>query len=544
MPMLTELKNALLAGLAVWAGLAGGALLVSAPALAQLVAQPQSVSVTVPQHEAVTGTVTVTNTGSEAVSFCLSFERPLESAADGLRLAKGTLGGAEPCGAYGAVLALINRDGVGASWDPHGLTTTPDGRLFTAESAGGRTYELTPELAFVRVFEHPEVAEFEPFPATLGVAYDPGGPAEDGTLWWLNVEAQGFNFYRALLLEGDLDGVATGRQVEVPVAETAPDPYTTGRPVGLAFDPVAHHFFYTDIANETVWAVDTLGAALPGYPVQPAAYPGSSLFFGLEALPAGLIGTAPEGAEGEGLRLELYINPPGTAPPKHLGVIGRRGEDTAPGGAEPLETPLPEPLPGTGGGHFSGEPVRSVLDPNGVLYYPYAGFDVSGVAAVRPPLPPSWLVVEAWRGTLAPDASTTIDLTFRAGARPLGNYTAVLQAFEAESAAAVEVPLSLTVTEGTSAEGGPEASDGPGLSAWPNPFARRATVALSLVEASEVSVMVYDVLGREVAVLHEGSLEPGKHRLTLSGRALPAGVYVVRAALGTQRLTERITLVR
>ena len=85
---------------------------------------------------------------------------------------------------------------------------------------------------------------------------------------------------------------------------------------------------------------------------------------------------------------------------------------------------------------------------------------------------------------------------------------------------------------------------GPGLSAWPNPFARWATVALSLMEASDVLVAVYDVLGREVAVLREGWLEAGTHRFDLRGRALPTGVYVVRAETGARTLTERITLVR
>ena len=539
---LSVMKNALLAGLALVAGLAGGAVMLASPASAQITVAPQSLSVTVPQHAAATETVTVTNAGSTSVAFCVSFERPLERNAGVSRLETGTLGGDEVCGDYGAVLALIDRDDVQDSWDPYGLAMTPDGRLFTAGSGNGKTYELTPELAFMRMFEHPEVAELEPFPGTRGVAYRAEGSAEGGTLWWLNIEDAGFTVLRALLLEGDLGGVPTGRQIEVPVAETAPPPATTGRPVGLAFDEASATFYFVDIANDDVWAVDTLGGVLPGYPVLPEAYPGVALGFGL-GVHAGLIGEGDDGPEG--VRVEVGTNIPGLPGLRRIVVLGRYGEDTAPGGAEPLETPTPEPVPGTEGAGMAGEPVRSVLDPNGVLYYPFSGFREDGVVAVRPhPLPPSWLVVEAWRGTLAPDASTTIDLTFQAGARPLGAYTAILQAFEAETGAAVEVPLSLTVTEGTATEDGPEPVEAPYLSAWPNPFERRATVALVLSEASDVSVAVYDVLGRRVAVLHKGSLEPGTHRLTLSGRSLPAGVYVVRAEGPRVNASERITLVR
>ena len=46
-----------------------------------------------------------------------------------------------------------------------------------------------------------------------------------------------------------------------------------------------------------------------------------------------------------------------------------------------------------------------------------------------------------------------------------------------------------------------------------------------LVEA----VAVYDVLGREVTVLHRGPLGAGEHRLAVRPSLLPAGSYVVRA---------------
>jgi hypothetical protein len=552
-PTTAFLTTVLLAGLGTLLGLAGGVLLTSNPARAQVTVEPQSLSVTVPQHESETRTVTLTNAGGETVSFCLSFERPLQQTAGELRLAEGTLGGEEACGGYGEVLALIDRDDVPEIWDPYGLTTTPDGRLFAADSNRDRTYELTPELTYVRSFFHPAVAELEPFPATLGVAYDAEGTGGEETLWWLNVEDSGFDVLRALLIESDLEGVPTGRTIELPVAKTAPPPYTTGRPVGLTYDASTEAFYYVDIANDDLWAVDTEGEVLDAYPIRPAAYPGSTLFWGLNTLPSTLIGQEPNDSIGqaEGLRLELYINPPGTSPPRHLGVIGPLGEDTAPDGVEPLETPLPDPLPGTGGGTMSGAPVRSVLDPNGVLYYPYSGFDVVGVVAIRPhPLPPSWLVVEAWRGTLAPDESRDIALTFRPGSRAVGEYTytSALQVFEAESGKVVEVPLSLRVTEGTvAAEVEGEVPETTRLSVWPNPFGGEtdaATVSLVLSEAADVVATVFDVLGREVAVLHDGRMEAGEHRLALDGRTLPAGVYVVRAEAGGLHLSRRFTLVR
>jgi hypothetical protein len=281
-----------------------GCALGSSAAYAQLAVEPSALSAAVPQGETATRTVTLTNTGSETLAFCLSFDRPLQRAEGSARLSDRALGSA--CGDYGEVLALVTDEIIPdqGSWDPYGATMTPDGRLFVADysDARGRTHELTPELAFARSFDHPIVRDLESNPVTTGVAYN----ADTGTLWWLNIEGQGFPVFRALLLEGDLDGVATGRRIELPVAETAPPPYETGRPVGLAYDVATKHYYYTDIANSNVWAVNTLGTVVNGYPVQPVAYPGATLFWGINTL---LDSTGSDAVEPEGLRLELLHQP-------------------------------------------------------------------------------------------------------------------------------------------------------------------------------------------------------------------------------------------
>jgi hypothetical protein len=153
-------------------------------------------------------------------------------------------------------------------------------------------------------------------------------------------------------------------------------------------------------------------------------------------------------------------------------------------------------------------------------------------------------VVEAWRGTLAPGESTEIALTFRPGGRAVGEYTAVLQAFEAESGAAFEVSLLMTVTQGTDAEDEPTAPEVPSLTVHPNPTAGQATVALTMPEASDVRVVVYDALGREVAVLYDGWLPASTRKLAFDGARLPAGTYAVRVSGDGIGATRWITLLR
>ncbi|MEM6782257.1 MAG: FG-GAP-like repeat-containing protein [Bacteroidota bacterium] len=84
--------------------------------------------------------------------------------------------------------------------------------------------------------------------------------------------------------------------------------------------------------------------------------------------------------------------------------------------------------------------------------------------------------------------------------------------------------------------------DTPALeAAYPNPFRDAATLTLALPEAQAVRVALYDVLGREVALLHEGTAPAGPLTLRVDGRRLASGVYVVRAEGATFAATQRIT---
>ncbi len=82
------------------------------------------------------------------------------------------------------------------------------------------------------------------------------------------------------------------------------------------------------------------------------------------------------------------------------------------------------------------------------------------------------------------------------------------------------------------------------VEAFPNPFAGTATLRFGLAEAGDVRLAVYDVLGREVAVLADGLAEAGTHEVSLSGRGLAAGTYVwcLEAAGAVQ--TGALTLLR
>ncbi len=88
------------------------------------------------------------------------------------------------------------------------------------------------------------------------------------------------------------------------------------------------------------------------------------------------------------------------------------------------------------------------------------------------------------------------------------------------------------------------ATTAPETGAYPNPFAERTTLSFSLADASNVRLTVYDVLGREVAVLLDGSVEAGTHTATFEARGLATGTYVWRLVAGETVQSGRITLVQ
>jgi predicted secreted protein len=68
---------------------------------------------------------------------------------------------------------------------------------------------------------------------------------------------------------------------------------------------------------------------------------------------------------------------------------------------------------------------------------------------------------------------------------------------------------------------------------YPNPFNPVSTIQYELPQGSEVSLIVYDILGREVARLVNGYMEPGYHQVTWNGCdqngcSVPSGIYITR----------------
>jgi len=66
------------------------------------------------------------------------------------------------------------------------------------------------------------------------------------------------------------------------------------------------------------------------------------------------------------------------------------------------------------------------------------------------------------------------------------------------------------------------------LQNYPNPFNPKSEIGIRIAETGQVTLKVYDLLGREVAILLEAQKAPGSYSVTWDAAGFPSGVYYYR----------------
>jgi len=79
---------------------------------------------------------------------------------------------------------------------------------------------------------------------------------------------------------------------------------------------------------------------------------------------------------------------------------------------------------------------------------------------------------------------------------------------------------------------------------WPNPFNPSTTISYQLPGSSSVRLVVYDLVGREVATLVNEVESAGTHMVKFDGSNLASGTYVYRIEAGNFVATKKLTLVK
>lgn len=109
----------------------------------------------------------------------------------------------------------------------------------------------------------------------------------------------------------------------------------------------------------------------------------------------------------------------------------------------------------------------------------------------------------------------------------------------------LQLSLSATSTSTESAGGDQVVPEGYALGQnYPNPFNPVTTIGFELPDAGKVRLAVFDVLGREVAVLVDGPKPAGLHQVRFHAAALPSGSYLYRLDTAQGTMTRQLVLMK
>lgn len=137
---------------------------------------------------------------------------------------------------------------------------------------------------------------------------------------------------------------------------------------------------------------------------------------------------------------------------------------------------------------------------------------------------------------------TTASLAIRASLQELSTYTWTVTA--SDGAANVSKTDTFTTSKIVSVSQLPIPNTATLEQNYPNPFNPTTTIGYFLPTSSIIRLRVFDIYGREVALLVDGERQAGRHDVVFDGRNLPSGTYFYRLEVGSSKQTRAMLLLR
>ena len=82
------------------------------------------------------------------------------------------------------------------------------------------------------------------------------------------------------------------------------------------------------------------------------------------------------------------------------------------------------------------------------------------------------------------------------------------------------------------------------LPAFPNPFNPQTTIQYLLPQDGFVSLQVFDLTGRLVSSLVEGTYPAGEYQATWNAIDFPSGTYLIVLQAGVERQVQKVVLLK
>ena len=79
---------------------------------------------------------------------------------------------------------------------------------------------------------------------------------------------------------------------------------------------------------------------------------------------------------------------------------------------------------------------------------------------------------------------------------------------------------------------------------YPNPFNPVTNIIFKMKEDNQVTIRVFDILGREVATLVERKMKAGTHNISFNATELPSGIYLYSMDTGSFREVKKMVVIK
>lgn len=82
------------------------------------------------------------------------------------------------------------------------------------------------------------------------------------------------------------------------------------------------------------------------------------------------------------------------------------------------------------------------------------------------------------------------------------------------------------------------------LDNYPNPFNPTTKISFSIPNSSHVTLKIYDILGREIAILADKIFSAGRYEFEFNASNLPSGTYIYRLRTEDKTITKKMLLIK
>ncbi|MBE2216866.1 MAG: T9SS type A sorting domain-containing protein [Ignavibacteria bacterium] len=79
---------------------------------------------------------------------------------------------------------------------------------------------------------------------------------------------------------------------------------------------------------------------------------------------------------------------------------------------------------------------------------------------------------------------------------------------------------------------------------YPNPFNPTTSITFDMPASGNVELKIYDILGKEIAVLVNGEMNPGTHVVPFDASSLASGVYIYKLTSGSFSDSKKMVLIK